>query len=313
MTRAADRVRARDLFYGPEKLRALWRLLLFLVCAALALTAFGVVASLLTPEDYGGLWAIVIPHGVLAVALIVASLVMMLTIERKPFAALGFPRGREARVDFAKGAAIGGGFIAALVVVQTLLGWLRPAPDSGTVIGWLAQFVSLAVVLTIAAAAEELLLRGYPFQVLVEGAGVVLAVILTSGVFAAVHLNNPEVDWVALLNIGLAGVLFAVAYLRTRSLWVPIGMHWGWNFVMVAFFDLPVSGIVLDMPGYDTVVLGPDLFTGGAFGPEGGLVTTLLVLPLILWVGRTNWLSQSERMVELRPLVDTRMKVISDR
>ncbi|MGD2152956.1 MAG: CPBP family intramembrane metalloprotease, partial [Gemmatimonadales bacterium] len=168
-------------------------------------------------------------------------------------------------------------------------------------------------VLVVAAAAEELLLRGYAFQALVEGAGVIVAVILTSGLFALIHLNNPEVGWVALLNIGLAGVLFAAAYLRTRSLWVPIGMHWGWNFVMVAFFDLPVSGIVLDMPGYDTVVRGPDLLTGAAFGPEGGLVTTLLVLPLILWVARTKWLSQSKQMVELKPLVDTRMKVISDR
>ncbi len=294
--------------YGPEKLRALWRLLLFLFCAALALTVFGAVASLITPEDYGGRWAIVVPHGVLGLALVVASFVMIRAADRRPFAALGFPGGSEAALDFAKGAAIGGGFIAALVVLQTLLGWLRPAPDSGTLVGWLAQFASLAVALTIAAAAEELLLRGYPFQVLVEGAGVVLAVIVTSGVFAVIHLNNPEVSWIALLNIGLAGVLFAAAYLRTRSLWVPIGMHWGWNFVMVAFFDLPVSGIVIDMPGYDTVELGPDLYTGGAFGPEGGLVTTLFLVPLIWWVSRTKWLSQSQRLVELKPLVDARLK-----
>ena len=68
MTRAAERVRARDLFYGPEKLRALWRLLLFLVCAAAALFVLGSVASLIVPEDYGGLWAIVVPHGLMAVA-----------------------------------------------------------------------------------------------------------------------------------------------------------------------------------------------------------------------------------------------------
>ncbi|UCC82771.1 MAG: CPBP family intramembrane metalloprotease [Gemmatimonadota bacterium] len=301
-------MRARDLFYGPEKLRALWRLLLFLFCAALALMVFGTVASLIVPEDYGGIWAIVVPHGVLGMAVLVASFVLIRAADRKPFAALGFPARREAAVDFAKGAAIGGGIIAAVVVLQTLLGWLRPAPDAGTLVGWLGQLASLAVALAIAAAAEELLLRGYPFQVLVEGAGVVLAVVLSSAVFAAIHLNNPEVGAIALLNIGLAGVLFAAAYLRTRSLWVPIGMHWAWNFVMVAFFDLPVSGIVIDMPGYDTVELGPDLYTGGAFGPEGGLVTTLFLVPLIWWVARTKWLSQSEKMIELKPLVDSRMK-----
>jgi membrane protease YdiL (CAAX protease family) len=305
-------MRARDLFYGPEKLRALWRLLLFLFCAALALTAFGTVASLIVPEDYGGLWAIVVPHGVLGLALLVASYVMLRAADRRPLAALGFPGGPEAAVGFAKGAAIGGGFIAAVVVLQTLLGWLRPAPDSGTLVGWLAQFMSLAVALTVAAAAEELFLRGYPFQVLVEGAGVLVAVVLTSGVFAVIHLNNPEIGGIALLNIGLAGVLFAAAYLRTRSLWVPIGMHWGWNFVMVAFFDLPVSGIVIDMPGYDTVELGPDLYTGGAFGPEGGLVTTLCLVPLIWWVSRTKWLAQSQKMTELKPLVDSRIGVNSE-
>ncbi len=136
--------------------------------------------------------------------------------------------------------------------------------------------------------------------------------ILTSGLFALIHLNNPAVDTVALVNIALAGVLFAGAYLRTRSLWVAIGMHWAWNFVMAAFFDLPVSGIIFDVPGYDTLARGPDLFTGGDFGPEGGLLTTILVLPLVVWVFRTSWLSQSPRMVELKPLVDARMRVIDD-
>jgi membrane protease YdiL (CAAX protease family) len=281
--------------------------LLFLIWTTLALTALGTISSLLLREDLGSsMLAVLIPHGLLCLALLAASYVMMRWAERKPFVALGLLPGREGLVEAGKGALIGGGFIAVLVVAQTLLGWLRPAPDAGTLLGWLGQFFVLGIVLTIAAAAEELMLRGYPFQVLVEGAGVIVGVILTSGLFAMIHLNNPEVDWVALLNIGLAGVLFAAAYLRTRSLWVPIGMHWGWNFAMGAFFDLPVSGIVFDMPGYDTVELGPDLFTGGGFGPEGGLLATLFVLPLIVWVSRTRWLSESPRMAELEPLVDSR-------
>ncbi|UCC74537.1 MAG: CPBP family intramembrane metalloprotease [Gemmatimonadota bacterium] len=300
-------MRAADLFYGPEKLRALWRLLLFLACAALVLAVIGTITSPIVPEEYGGLWAIVVPHGLYGLALLVASLVMMRGLERKRFAALGFPLGRDTLADLLKGAAIGGGFVAGLVVVQTLLGWLSPVPDAGTVPGWLLEVVSLALALTVVAAAEELAVRGYAFQVLVEGAGVVLAIALTSGLFALIHLNNPGVNWVALLNVVLAGVLFAAAYLRTRSLWVPIGMHWGWNFVMAAFFDLPVSGIAFDVPGYDTVRLGPDLLTGGAFGPEASLLTTLFLLPLIVWVFRTPWLSESRQMAELGPLVDSRL------
>lgn len=306
---ATERVRPRDLFYGPDKLRALWRVLLFLVLAALVAALLGALSSLVLPEDFGGIWAVVVPHGLLGVGLVVASYVMMRTVERRRFAALGFLSGKEGWVEWWKGAAIGGGFIAVLVVAQTVLGWLRPTPDAGTLLGWLGYVVGLGLGLTIAAAAEELLLRGYPFQVLVEGLGAAPAVVLTSGLFAVIHLDNPEVSWIALVNIGLAGVLFAVAYLRTRSLWVPIAMHWAWNFVMAAFFDLPVSGIVFDVPGYDTVALGPDLMTGGAFGPEGGLLTTLFVLLLIFWMLQTRHLSESPAMAELRPLVDSRDSV----
>jgi membrane protease YdiL (CAAX protease family) len=301
-------VRARDLIFGPEKLRALWRVLLFLICATAVAAAIDTIASALVPQQLEELWAIARSHGLLLVSLLIASFVMMRWAERRPLAALGFAGGREAARDLAKGSLIGGGFIAALVVVQTIVGWLQPAPDGGTVLGWFESVVGLGAVFAVAAAAEELLLRGYVLQVLVEGSGPVVAVALTSGLFAAIHLGNPAVGPVALANTGLAGVLFAGAYLRTRSRLVAIGVHRGWNFVMAAFFDLPVSGIAFDVPGYDTAELGPELLTGGAFGPEASLLTTLLLLPLIWWVWHTTWLSQSQRMVELRPLVDARMR-----
>ncbi len=160
-----------------------------------------------------------------------------------------------------------------------------------------------------AAAAEELLFRGYPFQVLVEGAGPVLAVAISSVLFAGIHAFNPAVEALAMINIFLAGVVLAVAYLRSRSLWVAIGLHWAWNWVMAAIFDLPVSGLWFDVPGYDTLQRGPDLLTGGAFGLEGGLLTTVFSLPLILWVLRTGWLRESARMAARRPLVDARALV----
>jgi membrane protease YdiL (CAAX protease family) len=104
----------------------------------------------------------------------------------------------------------------------------------------------------------------------------------------------------------------AAAYLRTRSLWVAIGLHWAWNWVMAGLFDLPVSGIEFEVPGYDTLMLGPEAMTGGAFGPEAGLLTTLLSVPLIIWLFRTPWLSESQRMVELRPLIDSRVPATRD-
>ncbi len=306
-------MRVRDLFHSGEKLRAIWRLLLF-VMLTVAGMSLGMAASLpvlrLLPLD--GVWLYAIPSIVIVLSLLFASAVMMRWVERRPVAALGLPLGKEAWKGFGKGALIGGGFIALVVVLQTLVGWLKPTPGPGLLSAWAEYVGSLALLLAVAAAGEELLFRGYPFQVLVEAMGAPLAVILTAGAFGAIHIFNPEVGFTAVLNIGLAGVIMAAAYLRTRSLWVAIGLHWAWNWVMAGVFDLPVSGIEFEVPGYDTLMLGPDHMTGGAFGPEAGLLTTLLSVPLIIWLFRTPWLSESQRMVELGPLIDSRVPATRD-
>ena len=302
-------MRARDLFFGPEKLRAVWRLLLFAVITVWTLVALGVAASLVLARVRltGQLWELAIPSGIAVAALLFSSWVMLRWVERRRFAALGFPPGREAWRGLLRGAAIGGGFMVALVALQVAVGWLKLEPEAGTLAGWLGSIGSLALLLAVAATGEELLFRGYAFQVLVESTGAPLAVILSSAAFGALHVFNPEVGLVAVLNIGLAGVIMATAYLRTRSLWTAIGVHWAWNWMMSAVFDLPVSGIDFDVPGFGTAIVGPDPFTGGAFGPEGSVLTTVLSVPLIVWLLRTRWLAESQRMVELRPLIDSRV------
>jgi len=273
----------------------------------MATSGLVVVISLLVSFDTGGLGEMALEFGVMTAGLLIATAIMMRWIEKRPLAAIGLPPGKEAWRGWLQGAAIGAAFMALIVVIQTVVGWLRPAPDAGTVMGWLGVQAGMALMFAIAAAAEELMLRGYAFQVLVEGMGAWPAVIITSVLFALAHLGNPNVDTAALVNIGLAGVILAGVYLRTRSLWVAIGLHWAWNWVMAGWFDLPVSGIEFDVPGYDTVELGPDTFTGGVFGPEAGVVLTLAALVLILWIYRTPVLRESPRMVQLRPLVDSRL------
>ncbi len=302
-------MRARDLFFGPEKLRAVWRLLLFSVITVAALVVLGFTASLILArvELVGRLWELAIPSGIAVAALLFSSWVMLRGVERRRFAALGFPLGGETWRGLLVGVAIGGGFMVVLVAFQVSVGWLKLEVATGTLAGWLGSVGSVALLLAVAATGEELLFRGYAFQVLVEAVGAPLAVVVSSAAFGALHIFNPEVGLVAVLNIGLAGAIMATAYLRTRSLWTAIGVHWAWNWMMSAVFDLPVSGIDFDIPGYDTVMLGPDPFTGGAFGPEGSVLTTLLSVPLIIWLIRTPWLAESQRLVELRPLIDSRV------
>ncbi len=285
----------------------MWRLLLFLAIAIAAISGLVAVLSLLISFEFGGLAEMALGFAALTTGLLIASAIMMRWIEKRPFAAIGLPLGKETWRGWLQGAAIGAAFMALVVVLQTVVGWLRPAPDAGTVTGWLGMQAGMALMFAIAAAAEELMLRGYAFQVLVEGMGAWPAVIITSVLFALAHLGNPNIDALALVNIGLAGVILAGVYLRTRSLWVAIGLHWAWNWVMAGWFDLPVSGIEFDVPGYDTVELGPDTFTGGVFGPEAGIVLTLTALILILWIYHTSALKESPQMAELRPLVDSRL------
>jgi hypothetical protein len=146
---------------------------------------------------------------------------------------------------------------------------------------------------------EEILFRGYGFQRLVEAVGQVGAVVLMSAFFGFVHIENPSVSVLSTVNTILAGILFSVAYLRTRALWLPITLHWAWNFFQGQVFSLPVSGLHMPHPLFDVRITGPSWLTGGAYGPEGGLVVTAVALAGILWMARTRRLAPSPAMQEV--------------
>ena len=124
--------------------------------------------------------------------------------------------------------------------------------------------------------AEELMFRGYPFQRLVEATGAGGAVAVAAALFGMAHLLNPHASTVGFINTILIGILFAVAYLRSGSLWLPWGMHWAWNTVL-ATVGLPVSGNDMSV-GVHTAVEGPKWLTGGAYGPEASLAATVAVV-----------------------------------
>ena len=124
---------------------------------------------------------------------------------------------------------------------------------------------------------EELLSRGYRLQTIASGLNLFCGVILSSVIFGVLHLGNPGANWASTLGIFLAGLFFAYAYIRTRQLWLAIGMHLCWNFFEGVGFGFPVSGLDI-YPLIRIQVTGPVLWTGGAFGPEAGLI----VLPALI-------------------------------
>jgi uncharacterized protein len=299
----APRGAADVVLFGPYGLRSGWRILLYIVLTLVMAMGLGMVWSLT-----GQAATLAANFAILLAASLAASWVMVAGIERRTVAALGLQLAPSAARESALGLALGAGALAAAVVLIAVAGMARWVADEGTVPDYAAVLAATLVFFAVAAAFEEVVFRGYPFQVLVQGIGVWPAVLLSSVAFALAHRGNQHVDWIALANIFLAGVMLAVAYLRTRSLWFATGIHLGWNWAMATLFDFPVSGFEWDTPLYDAAVAGPAWWTGGGFGPEGGVPATLVLLALTAWLLRTRRLSPSREVMDARPLVDERLK-----
>lgn len=124
-----------------------------------------------------------------------------------------------------------------------------------------------------AALHEELLFRGYLFQKLAAWRPD-LALLSGSLLFAAAHVGNRAITPVATMNIALAGLLLSLAWMRYRRLWLPIGMHYGWNVISGQLLGYPVSGMDVPSAFYQASVRGPEWLSGGRFGIEGSLAMT---------------------------------------
>lgn len=129
---------------------------------------------------------------------------------------------------------------------------------------------------------EELFSRGYCITVLGQSNNKWVMILVSSLIFSAMHLLNPNVSFVGLLNIFLVGILFAIMFLKSGNLWMPIGYHITWNYFQGNIFGFNVSG--KDIHGlYSLKYTTENIINGGKFGPEGGIITSvLLVISIIL-------------------------------
>lgn len=185
----------------------------------------------------------------------------------------------------ARGVLIGVAMFAAVILNIAMLGGYRIEG-----LGSLGGATGLFGLMAAAAVTEEVIFRGILFRIVEERTGTWIALTLTGLVFGLMHLGNPHANLWGVLAIAVeAGGMLAAAYAATRTLWLPIGLHFGWNFAAVGIFSTEVSGQNSAQGLLDAATSGPTLLTGGAFGPEGSLyavVFGLLLTVAFMWLAR---------------------------
>jgi len=291
---------------AEKRLRAPWRISLWVV-----LTIFGaVVLALLfgvvpTPTGETGLAVAAYALAELGwnyFAIGATGLGFGYLLDRRTLADFGLGLDGQWWRDAGFGVALGTGLPTVVLVVQLAVGWttvtaVLPATTGGTFgLGVTSAVVGLALLVpffVVQATVEEILVRGYLLTNLAEGAAggigtaasTVAATVLTSALFGVLHWTNPSATLLSTTNITLYGVLFGACYVLTGRLGIVCGFHVAWNYAL-SLWDFPVSGLDTGVAFVGTESTGPALVTGGAFGPEGGLIA----LPLLaLGAGALYW------------------------
>ena len=271
---------------NEHRLRVLWRLsaavLIFLIIALiLALAAIPLRdVPILRVGQF-----------VPMIAAIITVWLASRLIDRRRFSDTGVYFRKPWWIDFGFGLLLGVALMTAIFLVEWGLGWitvnetLRTGnPDQS----FLTAILITALFFISVGTAEELAFRGYFLLNLAEGlnsrwikpkAALIISWIFTSVIFGFGHLGNPNATMVSSLNIALAGIFIGFAYVLTGSLALPIGLHITWNFFQGNVFGFPVSGTT----DWSTTFLavqqgGPEVWTGGSFGPEGGFIGLLGIL-----------------------------------
>ena len=203
--------------------------------------------------------------------------------------------------DLVLGCVIGFVSLALAVGIAAAANGLEFSINDASIMALGRSMLGSATYLFVAALAEEAIFRGYPLQTFSRAKLVWLGVAVTSVAFGLGHLGNPNVvPTNTLANTILAGVWLAIAYLRTKSLWLPLGLHWAWNWALGWFFGVPVSGATLvSNPLLKATDVGPEWLTGGNYGIEGGVAGTVALVVSTVFLWRARWLKATPELEKL--------------
>lgn len=281
------------------ELRAGWRIALFYL-AATTFAFFFIV-----PLRFFEVRSDYLPPTLAMVATLLGGFVMTRFVNHKPWTAIGLSFHRGTLKETCGGFLLGFVMMSGIVVIFSGLGYYRLSPMDLGIWDAIGIFLGSAFYFAVGAMLEELLFRGYPFQTLIQGMTMLPAIGLMAILFALAHLNNPNTTPLAIVNVGLAAIWLSFAYMKTRGLWLPFGLHFGWNFCQTTIYSFPTSGIDFsDRTMLTASVDGPAWLTGGSFGPEGGLLATTSLVACTWYILKSKWLEAPEGIVTLDSIED---------
>jgi uncharacterized protein len=269
----------KKIFWGPNGLRALWRLLIF------AAIVFGIefaLVKLLHPSriQLFTARATMLRDGIAFLVVLFAASVMG-HFEKRPLADYGLPVRRAFGPLFFEG--LLWGFLAECATMFTLYftgnASFQGLEQRGT--GAFYFGVMWAIAFLFVGFFEEFLFRGYPQFTLATGIGFWPAAIIISGLFWLAHMGNPGETWIGGLATGLVALAFCISLWLTGSLWFAIGMHAAWDWAETYFFGVPDSGAPANGHLINSSLYGSKWMTGGTVGPEGSIVELILILIII--------------------------------
>jgi len=265
--------------------RAGWRFMVYAIAIFVIGKAISAPIKLFVPDapdsDFLS-WTHTLVYVVGNLALILGGLGILRFFDRRPTAVLGlgFSSGwlRELVIGLVAGVAATG--LLVLILISTGSVSMTLSPDLRASLGALPFFL---ILFTLAAAVEEFVFRGYPLQALAEGSRRWIAGILLCLPFTLGHADNPDVTTVGVANIFLASVILVILYFQTRRLWLPISFHLSWNLAQSWLWGFDVSGIKIENQLFVVTPTGSDLLTGGEFGLEGSILSTVLFAAAVVW------------------------------
>jgi uncharacterized protein len=278
------------LFEGPNGIRALWRLILFLaILEALIYGEGAIISKTMRGVDRDIVW-LVNEISVFVFCLVAAWI--MAKLEGRSIPNYGLPARFTFRKQFWQGAAIGFVAITLLLSILRLCGVFyfgKPQLHGAAI----AQFAALyGFVFLLVAFKEEFYARGYVLFTLTTGMGFWASAILTSAYFGFSHRGNQGETWAGMLSAAGAGLLFCFMLRRSGNLWMPIGFHATWDWGQSYFYGVPDSGAMLPGHLFEPHFTGPAWLTGGTVGPEGSWLCPVFLAALGLAVAK--WLPEAK-------------------